>query len=200
MIAWIVLALSAFLLTACEQGEPPQASSSVDNTAAGPDSARSEFPGDEAGAAMRKGPLEVVSLYARWDTANKRTNYGLDPEYDAALDSMKCFLPEEGCLSEEPGYDEAYLVRGYDVRVLNQTSEAADVEVRWDVVARRSGRLESFVGPLADTLRLRIIEGQWRLVGVENQRPPHPSVTHALTQAVSTSDSAFARTIAGTIR
>jgi hypothetical protein len=154
-------------------------------------------PSEAARAAMEAGPVEVVRLFAQWDTASKRMQYGFERDYDRAQDSLKCFFPEENCLSEEPGYDGAFFVTGYRIRLFHRTVDTATVIIDWNAPVWWSGGFSEQTAPVVDTLRLGRIAGRWRFVGTQNQTYPHPSLAHAMKYARNPADSAFVRRIMG---
>jgi hypothetical protein len=143
---------------------------------------------DEAGRAMAAGPEDVVRLLLAWDTAGSR----FEPEHSEALDRIYCYIPEENCMSEEPGWDVADVVRGYSIRSFLATPDSAVVEVSFDRLGYIS--LDGFVKDTVTqvhTLWLKSLNGDWRIVNVESQMGPHLSRSVAYRKwAGAVSDSA----------
>ena len=136
----------------------------------------------QAQLAMKEGPLPLVLLLARWDTAGHWTCSGCEPEYDRARAMMVCWIPDESCLTDEPGWDVTHIVRGYTARLLSRSDTLAQVEVVYDRVAMVSaGRLLESPDHVL-TWRATVQRGPqgWRLVSPSSQKAPCVSIGVAL--------------------
>lgn len=126
--------------------------------------------------ATKAGPAAVVNLLLEWDTAGLR----FDSRYGGALRRMYCYIPDQDCLSPEPGWDMLIAVRGYKIQTIYEGADSAAYAVQFDAIGTLSGEsMEAASGTQLDTLWLRRFNGAWRIVGVESQMPPHLSPTAA---------------------
>ena len=135
-----------------------------------------------AAQASQRGPLDVVRLLARWDTAGKTLSYGDDADYDSARDFLICWLPSEQCQTDEPGWDSHSVVSGYTMRLVRQDGDSALVEVKYDKVADWSGASHYVVDqqPIRWTVHLERTDARWRVVDPESQKEPFISRDAAL--------------------
>lgn len=157
---WWLLPLG---LAAC--AEPPPAAEQQAALAAVPSAA------ERMRAAMQAGARASLDLLLQWDTAGLRH----EPAEDAALAELYCFLPAEGCLSEEPGWDHVVAVRGYQVEPLYETPDSAAYSVVFDEIGVVwPDGVEEPQGLEPPVVRFARVAGAWRLVGAPPQ-PPHLS-------------------------
>ncbi len=122
--------------------------------------------------ATAQGPVGIVNLILRWDTAGVR----FGPAYTEALGRVYCYMPENDCMSEELAWGMANVVTSYEVRPVSERSDSAVVEVVFSQVGvvDPSGFTEN-VASARDTVWFRRIDGRWRIVNVESQIQPHLS-------------------------
>lgn len=172
---WLGLVL--ITLAACADASPPQREvEDVAATAAEPAAAEAETAeaaDDRMRRAMQTSARAALDLLLQWDTAGLRHA----PAEDAALSALYCFLPEQGCLSEEPGWDHAIAVRGYMVEPRYETPDSATFEVVFDEigVVWPDGMEEAqTIEP--QVLRFMWMAGAWRLVEATPDLQPHLSV------------------------
>lgn len=129
--------------------------------------------GDRMREAMQASARAALDLLLRWDTAGLRD----EPAESAALSRLYCFLPEQGCLSEEPGFDHAIAVRGYMVEPLYETPDSAAYSVVFDEIGVVwPDGLEESQTTEPQRLRFARMAGGWRLVEATPALQPHLSV------------------------
>jgi hypothetical protein len=186
----------ALFLAGCS----PESPQNEDRVNAGPSSESAAAGGASSPvelmrAAMADSPDKVLRLLLTWDTAGLR----FEPSHKEALDSVYCYIPDEGCLSEEPGWDVSTLVRGYVVESLVSNPDTAAFALKFDRVADlTSDGVESVESSGPDTVAFRRIAGKWRIVGVDSQIGPHLGLTAALQRfAKSAVDSASLSNVMG---
>jgi len=138
-------------------------------------------PEDEAQAAMRTSPTAVVSLLAMWDSAGKSVNLADNPSYDHARSLMLCWVPDANCQTDEPGWDTFTVIRGYRMHPVIQQGDSAQVAVEYDVLAEGAGgNVISKHETTPWLVRLRRMDGHWRVVDPESQKAPSLSISAAL--------------------
>ena len=129
--------------------------------------------GDRMRDAMQTGARAALDLLLQWDTAGLRD----EPAEAAALASLYCFLPAQGCLSEEPGFDHAIAVRGYMVEPLYEAPDSAAYTVVFDEIGVVwPDGLEESQTTEPQRLRFARMAGGWRLVEATPALQPHLSV------------------------
>jgi hypothetical protein len=182
-------------LALCVAGCSPELPQNDDRVNAEPSSEAASSPLDLAHAAMKESPDKVLRLLLTWDTAGLR----FEPTHMEALDSVYCYIPEDGCFSEEPGWDVSTLVRGYSFEPLVSGPDTAAFALKFDRVADLSSNgVESPNSTEPDTIAFRRIAGKWRIVGVESQISPHLGLSAALQRyAKSRADSASLSKLVG---
>lgn len=164
----------------CNAGPPVPEGSDRPSVAAdpqaenGPDSERSA---ESAESVRSLTPERILSLLLQWDTAGLRFE---DPHAEA-LDSVYCYLPEQDCFSPEPGWDMARIVGGYRFGPTYEGPDSAVFVIDFEGLGWISSEgLEAEEGIDSETVWFKRIAGSWRIVGVESQMPPHPSIDAAL--------------------
>jgi hypothetical protein len=184
---FLYLAASAIIIVSCTSGSDNRANSTPELENNKPADPRSRV--DVMAAAMNAAPDSVLHLLLTWDTAGLR----FETEHQKALVRAYCYVPENDCMSEEPGWDVSSLVRGYSVKSLTDEPDSAAFVVTFDHAADVGNEYVDAAGvPAPDTVTFRRMNGQWRLVGVESQMSPHLGLRAAL--------SAYAKTAADSAR
>ena len=133
--------------------------------------------------ASRAGPVEVITLLAKWDTAGTRFKAGyVDKVVGSAYLALVCWVPEEHCTTDEPGWDAATIVRSYTIRLLWRRGDSAQVEATYTAVAE-TGDVPRII-PRASIVRwqplLLRMERRWRVVDPNSQKHPYESIATAL--------------------
>lgn len=135
--------------------------------------ARSAEAAQQMRLAMQTDARSALDLLLQWDTAGLRH----EPAEGAALSALYCFLPDQGCLSEEPGWDHAIAVRGYIVEPLYETPDSAAYSVLFDEIGVVwPDGMEEAQTTEPQVLRFTRMAGEWRLVQATPVLPPHLSV------------------------
>jgi hypothetical protein len=207
----VSLLVSVFLFVAigaCRPGETPSSEKRDPLHSA---QASETAPESLAVRAMKSGPAAVMELYAALDTAGKFYCNSCDIGYRRAHESMVCWIPNEKCTTDEPGWDLSVIVSAYRMRMASQSGDHAAAEVRYSVIGtfdsegltivdsqftRQVARHEiaspwPITGPTYDWhVLLRRLGDRWRIVDPESQRPPFVSVAQALAQLSNARDSA----------
>lgn len=177
------LALLLVTLAACADAAPPrdvEGGPTAEADAVAPDAAGgagavvgTAAPGDRMREAMQSSARAALDVLLQWDTAGLRD----EPAESAALSGLYCLLPEQGCLSEEPGFDHAIAVRGYMVEPLYETPDSAAYSVVFDEIGVVwPDGLEEPTTTAPQLLRFARLAGVWRLVEATPALQPHLSV------------------------
>jgi hypothetical protein len=141
---------------------PPSANAHVDD----------RTPTDSMAEALSRGPGQATHFLVHWDMAGVR----FDSAYVEAVRQLYCFIPEEDCRSEEPGWDFANVVTSYEIKTVLQAEDSAIFEIAFQQVGRIDQDGFTRVDSTArDTVRFKRIKSRWRIVGVDSQLEPHLS-------------------------
>lgn len=169
----------ALVAVGCNDGPPGADGSDRSPVAADPRAdigSESEALAESAASVRSLPPERILSLLLQWDTAGLRFE---DPRAEA-LDSVYCYLPEQDCLSPEPGWDRARIVRGYSFGPAYEDPDSAVFVIDFEGLGWAwSDGLEVDERTESETVWFKRIAGAWRIVGVESQMPPHLSVDAA---------------------
>jgi hypothetical protein len=121
---------------------------------------------------MSKGPTEILQLLLGWDTAGVRFEEG----QMKALKKLYCYLPDEECMSEEPGWDMANVLVSYEITPILERQDSGVFEIAFDQIGSvDAGGFSTAIVSARDTVHFKRLGGQWRIVGVESQMMPHLS-------------------------
>jgi hypothetical protein len=167
-----------FLATsaACGSDAPQPAADSAlpapESTVVAPVAPTAEDAAARLAAAQAAGPEAVVRLLLEWDTAGLR----YEAPFTDLLAGVYCFQPEQQCLNDEPYYDFAIVVTGYQLDPAFVGPDSAQFVALFDELGMAwPDALQDPPGSPPETLTVKLMAGRWRLVGTGSQFPPHLS-------------------------
>lgn len=158
---------------ASEESAPPDVDLTSDVGVAQPTAESPTIaPAARLAVAQAGPPEDVVRLLFEWDTAGLR----FEGPYADALSRLYCFEPEQNCRSDEPAWEFALIVDGYQLDPVLEGEDSAQYVVTFDEIgAAWPDSLADPLGTPPDTLSLKRMDGRWRIVAFSPELPPHLS-------------------------
>lgn len=141
-------------------------------------------PLEQAQAASQADPRSTLALFVSWDTAGHWLCSGCEPAFDSAYGVLVCWSPEEQCQTDAPGWDGGFVADRYRLEesaVVASTTDRIRFRVLYHLVGNIEGGAVHDIPPREWTwdVHLGLVDGAWKIVDPESQRPPVLSVAAA---------------------